>query len=125
MIPMCPREPLLAKGGGSSVQLISYLELVVLMATAGGHHRDVEAEGELMMDGASGHQEAGGSELLAAAEGQQQRDAEQEGEGMVAASRGEGEGGSRIDLNTPSTQERSLCFSSSAKRIPTPCQPDI
>jgi hypothetical protein len=118
MIPMCPREPLLAKGGGSSVQLISYLELVVLMATAGGHHRDVEAEGELM-DGASGHHE-----LMAAAEGQQ-RDAEQEGEGMVAASRGEGEGGSRTDLNTPSTQESSLCFSSSAKKYQNHCQPDI
>lgn len=54
MIPMCPRQPLLAKGDPSNAQLISYLELLVIMAATtttnnnnmNNNHgdRDVEAE---------------------------------------------------------------------------------
>jgi hypothetical protein len=50
MVPMCPREPLLAKGDPRSLKLISYLELLVIMAatttTANNSHEDRDVEGE-------------------------------------------------------------------------------
>jgi hypothetical protein len=52
MIPMCPREPLLAKGDPRSLKLISYLELLVIMAATtttannNNNHEDRDVEGE-------------------------------------------------------------------------------
>ena len=65
MIPMCPREPLLAKGDPRSLKLISYLELLVIMAatttttpnnnnSSSGHEdRDVEEGSRTGIDTAS------------------------------------------------------------------------
>lgn len=89
---MCPREPLLAKGDLRNVQIISYLELVVLMAATSGHQAATDVE-EASTDGHYAERDV----EQAATIGGHYRD-------------GDVEEGARTDFHTPSTQERNLVY---------------